>query len=105
MPALHHIKPVEQQQEGQRDVDVPVRARAVVVDQRVAAAPQGGGEVGGEADLGDPCQLTPSQRSQAADHEDGEQQAAPVGLPADAGAQGLLGWTLLQRQEKDKQEP
>ena len=98
VPALHHVQDVEHEQEGQRDVDVAVGAGAVVVDHGVSSdahpggPPQGGGEGGREgggqgrveADLGDPGQLAPGHYTQAAVHEQREQQAAPMGLPADA---------------------
>lgn len=49
-----------------------------------------------EAELGDPGQLTPGHRPQAAIHEDGEEEAFPVGLSAHAGTQGLLHGALLR---------
>lgn len=67
---------------------------------------QGGGEGGCkrrgegrvEVDLGDTGQLAPGHHTQAAVHEQREQQAAPMGLPADTCTQGLLHWSLLQRE-------
>uniref|UniRef100_A0A3B3DAA6 DnaJ homolog subfamily C member 30, mitochondrial n=1 Tax=Oryzias melastigma TaxID=30732 RepID=A0A3B3DAA6_ORYME len=85
VPALHHVQDVQHEQERQRDVDVAVRARAVVVDHGGSPDPhprrppqggQGGRERGGEsrveADLGDPGQLTPGHGAQAAVHQHGD---------------------------------
>ena len=97
VPALGQVDDVEHEQEGQGDVDIAVRAGAVVVDRVPAHGHPGGGALRGgegggeggsgisvEADLGDAGQLTPRHHAQAAVHEEREKQAAPMRLPADA---------------------
>lgn len=64
---------------------------------------EGGGESRVEADLGDTGQLAPGHHAQAAVHEQREQQAAPMGLPADTSTQGLLHWSLLQRESNEEE--
>jgi len=102
VPALHQVHHVQHREEGQRDIDIAVRAWAVMIDHGLAL------EGAVKTELGDPGQLTPGHCTQAAIHEDGEEEAFPVGLPAHAGTQGLLHGALLQSQhqgggEKDKE--
>lgn len=90
VPTLHQVDRVEHQQEGQGDVDVAVGAGAVVVHEAIALV----GAAEGEArHCGD---VAPGHCPQAAVHEQGEQEALPVRLPAERfGERGLDGTLLL----------
>lgn len=99
MPALHQVHHVEHSQEGQRDVDIAAVARALRVQDVVGVGHRGGVHVGagrGDEDV-HAAKSTPGQRSKTAVHEEGQEEALPVGLPAQGGAQRLLDWALLQR--------
>lgn len=98
VPALHQVDHVEHCQEGQRDVDIAAVARALRVQDVVGVGHGGGVHVGagrGDEDV-HAAESTPGQRSKAAVHEEGQEEALPVGLPAQGGAQRLLDWPLLQ---------
>lgn len=91
VPALHQVDSVQHEQEGQGDVDIAVGAGAVMVHEAVALIGAAEGEAGHRGDV------APGHGSQAAVHEQGEQQALPVGLPAEGlGERGLDGTLLLR---------
>lgn len=74
VPALHKVDHVQHDQEGQGDVDVAVGAGTVVVHHRLSLV----GAVEGEArDLG---HLAPGHHPDAAVHQQGQEQAFPVGF-------------------------
>ncbi|TNN69937.1 hypothetical protein EYF80_019810 [Liparis tanakae] len=94
VPGLHEVDQVEHAQQRQGDVDVAIRAGAVMVHHGLAFE----GAVEGEAGhLGD---VTPDHRSHATVHEDGQEQAFPKTLPAQRLAQRLLLGSLLLSQSK-----
>lgn len=91
VPALHQIDSVQHEQEGQGDVDIAVGAGAVMVHEAVALIGAAEGEAGHRGDV------APGHGPQAAVHEQGEQQALPVGLTAEGlGERGLDGTLLLR---------
>lgn len=91
VPALHQIDSIQHEQEGQGDVDIAVGAGAVMVHEAVALIGAAEGEAGHRGDV------APSHGPQAAVHEQGEQQALPVGLTAEGlGKRGLDGTLLLR---------
>lgn len=91
VPTLHQVDGVQHEQEGQGDVDIAVGAGAVMVHEAVALV----GAAEGEArHCGD---VAPGHGPQTAVHEQGEQQALPVGLTAEGlGERGLDGTLLLR---------
>lgn len=99
MPALHQVHHIEHCQEGQRDVDIAAVTRALWMQDVIGVGHRGGVHVGagrGDEDV-HAAEGTPGERSKTAVHEEGQEEALPVGLPAQGGAQRLLDWSLLQR--------
>lgn len=91
VPTLHQVDSIQHEQEGQGDVDIAVGAGAVVVHEAVALVGAAEGEAGHCGDM------APGHGPQAAVHEQGEQQALPVGLTAEGlGERGLDGTLLLR---------
>jgi len=101
VPALHQVNHIQHCQEGQGDVDVAAGARTLQV-QDVAVVGCGGGIVvgterygGGGAEDGHATESAPGERGEAAVHEEGQEEALPVGLPTQGEGQRLLDWPLL----------
>lgn len=107
MPALHQVNHIEHCQEGQRDVDIAAVARALRVQDVVRVGHRGGVHVGagGRDEDVHAAKSTPGERCKTAVHEEGQEEALPVGLPTQGGAQRLLDWSLLSgdrgRQRED----
>ena len=100
VPALHQINHIEHCEEGQGDVDVAAGARALQVQDVIVVGGRGGVVIGadgdgGGAEDGHAAESTPGERGEAAVHEEGQEEALPVGLPAQGGGQRLLDWPLL----------
>ena len=102
VPALHQVNHIKHGEEGQGDVDVATGARALQVQDVVIGRRGGVGggpeRYGGGAENGHPAESTPSQCSEAAIHEESQEEALPVGLPTQGGGQRLLEWPLLWKQ-------
>lgn len=91
VPALHQVDGIQHEQEGQGDVDIAIGTRAVMVHEAIALVGAAEGEAGHCGDM------APGNGPQAAIHEQGEQQALPVGLTAERlGERGLDGTLLLR---------
>lgn len=105
MPALHQVNHIQHSQEGQGDVDVAARARTLQVQDVIIVGRRGGVVVstngnGGGAENGYATESAPGERSKAAVHEEGQEEALPMGLPTQRGGQRLLDWPLLWRQRE-----
>lgn len=108
VPTLHQVNHIQHGQEGQRDVDITAGARALplpgVVGRRRAVSRYGG------AENRYATESAPGQRSKAAVHEEGQEEALPVRLPTQGRRQRLLDWPLLggentQLSQKIRQSP
>lgn len=104
VPALHQVNHIQHGQEGQGDVDVAAGAGTLQV-QDVVVGSRGGIVVsteryGGGAENVHATQSAPGERGEAAVHEEGQEEALPVGLPTQRGGQRLLDWPLLWRQRE-----
>lgn len=100
VPALHQVNHIKHGQEGQGDVDVATRARTLQVQDVIVVGRRGGIVVstkryGGGAENRYPTESAPGECGKAAVHEEGQEEALPVGLPTEGGGQRLLNWPLL----------
>lgn len=101
VPALHQINHIKHCQKGQGDVDISARARTLPVNHIIVVGCRCGVIIGteryggGGAEDGHPTDSAPGQRGEATIHEEGQEEALPVGLSAQGGGQGLLGGLLL----------
>lgn len=104
VPTLHQVNHIEHRQEGQRDVDIAAVARALRMQDVVRVGHRGGihiGAGGGDENV-DAAESTPGERSKTAVHEEGQEEALPVGLPTQGGAQRLLDRPLLRGGKRRK---
>lgn len=100
VPALHQVNHIQHCQEGQGDVDVSARARTLQVQDVIIVGYRRGFVVstkgyGGWAENGHATESAPGERGKAAVHEEGQEEALPMGLPTQGGGQRLLDWPLL----------
>lgn len=100
VPTLHQVNHIQHCQEGQGDVDVAARARTLQVQDVIIVGRRGGivirtNRYGGGAENGYTTESAPGERGKAAVHEEGQEEALPVGLPTQGGGQRLLDWPLL----------
>lgn len=107
VPALHQVNHIEHGQEGQGDVDVAAGARTLQVQDVVVIRRRSGLAVGAEGDGGGAedrhaAEGAPGQRGKTAVHEEGQEEALPVGLPAQGGGQRLLDRPLLENKNREK---
>lgn len=100
MPTLHQVNHIEHCQEGQGDVDIATIARTLRVQDVIRVGCRGcilistgGGDENVYA-----TESTPGKRGKAAVHEEGQEEALPMGLPTQGRAQRLLDWPLLSGQ-------
>lgn len=101
VPTLHQVNHIQHGQEGQWDVHVTTRTRTFqmldVIGRRGAVSRYGGGAQNGYA-----TESAPGQRGKTAVHEEGQEEALPVGLPTKGRGQRLLDWPLLWRHREEK---
>lgn len=103
MPTLHQVNHVQHGQESQGDVDVTAGARALQVQDVIVVGGRCGVVVGaqryggGGAEDRHATESAPSQRGKTAVHEEGQEQALPVGLSTQRGGQRLLDRPLLRK--------
>lgn len=99
VPTLHQVNHIQHGQEGQGDVDVAGGARTLhvldVIVGRRGGVVVGSDRYGGGAEDGHATQGAPGERGEAAVHEEGQEEALPVGLPTQGGGQRLLDRPLL----------
>lgn len=76
--------------------------------QDVVIVGRGGGIVigteryGGGAQNRYPTESAPGEGGKAAVHEEGQEEALPMGLPTQGGGQRLLDWPLLWKQREER---
>lgn len=104
VPTLHQVNHIEHRQESQGDVDISTIARTLWVQDVIRVGCRGSVHIsaGGGDENVHTTKGTPGQCGEAAVHEEGQEEALPVGLPTEGGAQRLLDWPLLRGQRGRK---
>lgn len=105
VPTLHQVNHIQHRQEGQGDVDVATIARTLRVQDVIRVSRRGGIYVstGGGDENVYATESTPGKRGKTAVHEEGQEEALPMGLPTQGGAQRLLDWPLLWGQREARE--
>ena len=94
IPAFHQVDDVEDDDEGDRNVDVAVLARLEAV-AGVARPGEGRMVLAEVVEVGGEGQLAPGDGRDAGDEEHSESEALPVGLGAEDAVEGLVHRVLL----------
>lgn len=105
VPTLHEVNYIQHCQEGQGDVDVSTGAGTLQVQDVIVVGRRGGIVVSTKgyrvgAQNRHPAESAPGQGGKAAVHEEGQEEALPMGLPTEGGGQRLLDWPLLWKQSE-----
>lgn len=105
MPTLHQVNHIQHCQEGQGDVDIATITRTLRVQDVIRVSRRGGIYVstGGGDENVYATESTPGKRGKTAVHEEGQEEALPMGLPTQGGAQRLLDWPLLWGQRETRE--